>query len=188
MSYSNAALNGFGDSYNSAALNGFGDSYNSAALDGFGESYNSAALDGFGCDCGSSYNSAAVAGFGRPKLKKGSAQAKAYMAYLRSLRTGKRRTTSTKKLKGKGLGKIAMLGILGALLAKKFKKGGMINPYPPFKLPPYNKPLKKIHPDWMIPERPKLENNVVYRKPWEDPNIKSFIEAKRIKDEYERIF
>lgn len=122
MSYSTAALNGFGDTIDDS-IDSDVETYNSAALNGFGErTYNSAALDGFG---ERSYNSAALDGFGRPKLKKGSPQAKAYMAYLRSLRTGKR---STKKLKGKGLGKLAILGMLAGLLLKK-KKGG-------FKIPP----------------------------------------------------
>lgn len=74
-----------GGSYNKAALKGFG-SYNKAALKGFG-SYNKAALKG----CGS-YNKAALKGFGKTnRLVKGSAEAKAHMAYLRSLR-GKRKT------------------------------------------------------------------------------------------------
>lgn len=65
------------DTYTSAALRGFG-KYNEAALKGCGN-YNDAALIGFG-----NYNDAAIRGFGR--LKKGSKEAKARMAYLRSLK------------------------------------------------------------------------------------------------------
>ena len=78
MSYYNTAAL-FGGSYNTAALDG--GSYNTAALDG--GSYNTAALDG------GAYNTAALVG-GR-RLRKGSAEARERMAYLRSLRkTGTR--------------------------------------------------------------------------------------------------
>ncbi len=87
--YTDAALRGFGDmdeTYNNAALRGFGDmdeTYNNAALRGFGdmdEIYNDAALHGFG-----SYTNAALKGCGR-KLRKGSPEAKAFMARLRAMR------------------------------------------------------------------------------------------------------
>ena len=73
MSYYNTAAL-LGGSYNTAALDG--GSYNTAALDG--GSYNTAALDG------GAYNTAALRGGAR--LRKGSAEARARMAYLRSLR------------------------------------------------------------------------------------------------------
>ena len=92
------------ESYNNAALFGGDafDSYNNAALfggDAF-DSYNNAAL--FGGDAFDSYNNAALLGgksmpMGPATFKKGSAEAKAKMAYLRSLR-GKKR-----KAKGAGL-------------------------------------------------------------------------------------
>lgn len=90
-----------GDSYTSAALRGFGDSYTSAALRGFGDSYTSAALRG----CGDSYTSAALRGCGK-KFKKGSPEAKAFMARLRAMRG--------KKTKGGGIFKniIAALGLI----------------------------------------------------------------------------
>lgn len=89
------------DSYTLAALKGLGmdggDSYTSAALRGFGdEPYNSAALRGCGCDCGGSYTNAALRGMG--KFKKGSPEAKAFMARLRAMRASKSR--GGKKLKG----------------------------------------------------------------------------------------
>ena len=107
-SYNLAALRGFGDdSYNSAALRGFGEeSYNSAALRGFGdESYNSAALRGFGEE---SYNSAALRGMG--KFKKGSPEAKAFMAKLRAMRKKK----GGKTLKG-GLAFSTVAAALGLI-------------------------------------------------------------------------
>lgn len=89
------------DSYTLAALRGLGmegdDSYTSAALRGFGdESYTSAALRGCGCDCNSSYTDAALRGMG--KFKKGSPEAKAFMARLRAMRAKK--SKGGKKLKG----------------------------------------------------------------------------------------
>lgn len=87
-----------GDTYTSAALRGFGDeTYTSAALRGFGEdTYTSAALRGFGDE---TYTSAALRGFGKNKLRKGSPEAKAYMAKLRAMRgSGARR--AGKKVKG----------------------------------------------------------------------------------------
>ena len=105
--YNDAALEGYGG-YNDAALEGYG-GYNDAALEGFG-GYNDAALEGFG-----GYNDAALKGYG--KLKKGSKEAKARMAYLRSLRgkgcSGKRsrRTKRTKEIDG---------GSLLGLLAPKY--------------------------------------------------------------------
>ena len=57
MSYTDAALTGFGD-YSNAALEGFGN-YSNAALEGFGD-YSTAAMEGFG-----DYSSAALAGFGK---------------------------------------------------------------------------------------------------------------------------
>ena len=69
-------------SYTTAALDGYG--YTNAALEGYG--YTDAALEG----CG--YNEAALEGCGRRKVtlsghvRKGSPEAKARMAYLRSLR------------------------------------------------------------------------------------------------------
>lgn len=86
------------DSYTLAALRGLGmdgdDSYTSAALRG--GSYTSAALRGCGCDCGGSYTNAALRGMG--KLKKGSPEAKAFMARLRAMRASK--SKGGKKLKG----------------------------------------------------------------------------------------
>lgn len=67
-------------SYTNAALQGMG--YTNAALEGMG--YTNAALEGMG------YTNAALEGFGSTKLKKGSAEAKARMAYLRSLRGKKK--------------------------------------------------------------------------------------------------
>ena len=95
------------DSYNLAALRGMGDeSYNSAALRGFGdESYNSAALRGMGDE---SYNSAALRGMG--KFKKGSPEAKAFMARLRAMRKKK----GGKKLKG-GLAFSTVAAALGLI-------------------------------------------------------------------------
>ena len=89
------------DSYTLAALKGLGmdggESYTSAALRGFGdEPYNSAALRGCGCDCGGSYTNAALRGMG--KFKKGSPEAKAFMARLRAMRASK--SKGGKKLKG----------------------------------------------------------------------------------------
>ena len=90
------------DSYTLAALRGLGmdgdDSYTSAALRGFGdESYTSAALRGCGCDCDErSYTGAALRGMG--KFKKGSPEAKAFMARLRAMRGTK--SKGGKKLKG----------------------------------------------------------------------------------------
>lgn len=90
------------DSYTLAALRGLGmdgdDSYTSAALRGFGdESYTSAALRGCGCDCDErSYTGAALRGMG--KFKKGSPEAKAFMARLRAMRGTK--SKAGKKLKG----------------------------------------------------------------------------------------
>ena len=89
------------DSYTLAALRGLGmegdDSYTSAALRGFGdESYTSAALRGCGCNCDDSYTGAALRGMG--KFKKGSPEAKAFMARLRAMRASK--SKGGKKLKG----------------------------------------------------------------------------------------
>lgn len=108
MSYTVAGLRGFGDdTYTGAALRGFGDdTYTSAALRGMGcgcsnDYYTDSR--GYGND---TYTSAALRGFGsdndddemiptkKPKkkkttakrLQKGSPEAKARMAYLRSLR------------------------------------------------------------------------------------------------------
>lgn len=76
------------------------DSYTLAALRGLGmdgdDSYTSAALRGCGCDCGGSYTNAALRGMG--KLKKGSPEAKAFMARLRAMRASK--SKGGKKLKG----------------------------------------------------------------------------------------
>lgn len=74
--------------YTNAALRGFGESYTDAALRGYGESYTDAALRGYGR--GQGYTAAALKGCGR--LRKGSKEAKAYMAKLRAMRTkgGKR--------------------------------------------------------------------------------------------------
>ena len=47
-SYTNAALEGFGETYTDAALRGYGDTYTSAALRGCGDTYTSAALRGMG--------------------------------------------------------------------------------------------------------------------------------------------
>ena len=66
--------------------------YSSAALEGLGN-YSNAALEGMG-----NYTAAALEGMG-VKLRKGSPEAKARMAYLRSLR-GKKQM---KKTRGKGL-------------------------------------------------------------------------------------
>lgn len=71
MSYTNAALMGYGDpgSYTEAALMGYGDpdSYTEAALMGYGDpgSYTEAALMGYG-DSGS-YTEAALKGYGKAK-------------------------------------------------------------------------------------------------------------------------
>lgn len=104
-SYTNAALEGFGeDTYTSAALRGFGD-----------ETYTSAALRGFGK--GKSYTTAALRGMGRSKLRKGSPEAKAYMARLRAMRgkgCGKRKCSigrGGKKLRG-GFGVLSAIGMI----------------------------------------------------------------------------
>ena len=87
--YSSAALRGLGEpNYTSAALRGLGEpNYTSAALRGLGEpNYTSAALRGLGKP---NYTSAALRGLGismNTRLRKGSPEAKARMAYLRSLR------------------------------------------------------------------------------------------------------
>lgn len=122
------------DSYTLAALRGLGmdgdDSYTSAALRGFGdESYTDAALLGCGCDCGGSYTDAALRGMG--KLKKGSPEAKAYMARLRAMRASK--SKAGKKLKGGvafstiaaalGLIPAAIKGIKGIHAIYKWIKG-----------------------------------------------------------------
>lgn len=103
--YTNAALEGFGeDTYTSAALRGFGD-----------ETYTSAALRGFGK--GKSYTTAALRGMGRRKLRKGSPEAKAYMARLRAMRgkgCGKRKRSTGrggKKLRG-GFGVLSAIGMI----------------------------------------------------------------------------
>lgn len=104
-SYNKAALRGCG-SYNKAALRGCG-SYNKAALKGCG-SYNKAALRGCGRGSGRTYDEDAVKAsdddirniLSGGRVIKGSAEAKARMAVLRSLRTGKRRS----KVAGRGLG------------------------------------------------------------------------------------
>ena len=86
-SYTNAALEGFGDeTYTDAALKGFGD-----------ESYTDAALKGFGDE---TYTNAALRGCG--KFKKGSAEAKAYMARIRAMRGkgGSPCRAGKRKLKG----------------------------------------------------------------------------------------
>lgn len=108
MSYTTAGLRGFGDdTYTGAALRGFGDdTYTSAALRGMGcgcsndyytdsrgygnDTYTSAALRGFGSDI----DDDEMISTKKPKkkkstakrLQKGSPEAKARMAYLRSLR------------------------------------------------------------------------------------------------------
>lgn len=73
------------------------DSYTTAALRGMGmdDSYTDAALRGFGCDCGGSYTDAALRGMGR--FRKGSTEAKRYMAHLRAMRS---KSKAGKKLKG----------------------------------------------------------------------------------------
>lgn len=101
-SYNKAALRGCG-SYNKAALRGCG-SYDKAALKGCG-SYNKAALRGCGRGSGPTYDETKpqpdnltepsmlgnfLSGIFGGKVVKGSEEAKARMAYLRSLRTGKR--------------------------------------------------------------------------------------------------
>lgn len=122
MSYTTAGLRGFGDdTYTGAALRGFGDdTYTSAALRGMGcgcsndyytdsrgygnDTYTSAALRGFGSDI----DDDEMISTKKPKkkkstakrLQKGSPEAKARMAYLRSLR-GK--GTNKKHGKGRGL-------------------------------------------------------------------------------------
>ena len=94
MSFNIAALKGMGN-YSSAALEGMGN-YSSAALEGMGN-YSSAALEGMG-----SYSKAALKGMGKKKLVKGSAEAKKFMAYLRSLR-GKKITKGGKRcMRGRG--------------------------------------------------------------------------------------
>lgn len=109
-SYTNAALEGFGDeSYTDAALKGFGD-----------ETYTDAALKGFGDE---SYSNAALRGCG--KFKKGSPEAKAYMARIRALR-GKGRTShraGKRKLKG-GIALSAIATAIGMIpTAIKAAKG-----------------------------------------------------------------
>ena len=59
-SYTNAALEGFGETYTDAALRGYGDTYTSAALRGCGDTYTSAALRGMGKK--RSYTNAAIDG------------------------------------------------------------------------------------------------------------------------------
>lgn len=125
MSYTAAGLRGFGDdTYTGAALRGFGDdTYTSAALRGMGcGCSNDYYTDARGAGNGT-YTSAALRGFGsdiddddemnptkRPKkkkstakrLQKGSPEAKARMAYLRSLRgkgTNKRHARGLKELR-----------------------------------------------------------------------------------------
>lgn len=102
-SYTNAALEGFGDeSYTDAALKGFGD-----------ESYTDAALKGFGDE---SYTNAALRGCG--KFKKGSPEAKAYMAHIRSMR-GKGKPpgrAGKRKLKG-GVALATVATVLGMVPA-----------------------------------------------------------------------
>ena len=109
-SYTNAALEGFGDeNYTDAALKGFGD-----------ESYTDAALKGCGDE---SYTNAALRGCG--KFKKGSPEAKAYMAHIRSMR-GKGRPSGRagkRKLKG-GIALATVATILGMVpTAIKAAKG-----------------------------------------------------------------
>ena len=132
-SYNLAALRGCGvDSYNGAALKGYGEeSYNNAALRGYGEeSYNLAALRGCGCDCGGgSYNNAALRGCGRMRLKKGSKEAREFMARLRAMRGKKSRggkvcRSSAKKLKGGFLfSSLLALGVPAWLAARIGKAG-----------------------------------------------------------------
>lgn len=92
MSYENAALDGYG--YDTAAIDGYG--YDTAAIDGYG--YDTAAIDGHG------YDTAALEGCGKRKVSlrgpvaKGSAEAKARMAYLRSLRGKKGATRGGKRI------------------------------------------------------------------------------------------
>lgn len=109
--------------------------YTSAALRGYGcncggdEIYNDAALRGYGDEI---YNEAALRGYGkRPHLVKGSPEAKAFMARLRAMRTGKR--GGGKKRGGIALGTIgAILGLAPTVIsgaralydAIKGKKGG----------------------------------------------------------------
>lgn len=102
-------------SYTDAALEGFGDeAYTDAALKGFGdETYTDAALKGFGDE---SYSNAALRGCG--KFKKGSPEAKAYMARIRALR-GKGRTScraGKRKLKG-GVALATVATVLGMVPA-----------------------------------------------------------------------
>ena len=115
----------------SAALRGCGDEmYTDAALRGYGDDmYTDAALRGYGDDM---YTDAALRGYGkRSHLVKGSPEAKAYMAKLRAMRTGKR--GGGKKRGGIALGTIgAILGLAPTVIsgaralydAIKGKKGG----------------------------------------------------------------
>lgn len=115
----------------SAALRGCGDEmYTDAALRGYGDDmYTDAALRGYGDDM---YTDAALRGYGKRRhLVKGSPEAKAYMAKLRAMRTGKR--GGGKKRGGIALGTIgAILGLAPTVIsgaralydAIKGKKGG----------------------------------------------------------------
>lgn len=115
----------------SAALRGCGDDmYTDAALRGYGDDmYTDAALRGYGDDM---YTDAALRGYGkRPHLVKGSPEAKAYMARLRAMRTGKR--GGGKKRGGIALSTVgAILGLAPTVIsgaralydAIKGKKGG----------------------------------------------------------------
>ena len=89
------------------------ETYTAAALRGMGfdeETYTDAALRGCGCDCDDKiYTTAALRGMGSPKrLKKGSPEAKAYMARLRAMRG----SAGKKKLKG-GIAVSTILAALG---------------------------------------------------------------------------
>ena len=109
MSYNTAALEG--GAYNTAAL--MGGAYNTAALQGGAPpvvrrssqrpSYNFAGLFG-GENIDESYNTAAL--YGGSRLRKGSPEAKARMAYLRSLR-GKGQHTSKSYLRRKAMESVA---------------------------------------------------------------------------------
>ena len=87
--------------------------YSTAALRGCGD-YTSAAMQGCGF-----YNSAAISGAGR--LKKGSREAKEYMAYLRSLRgrAGKGRRGRNRNLRGAGPFADVIKKLIGFVTKKK---------------------------------------------------------------------
>ena len=96
------------------------DSYTSAALRGYGEdTYTSAALRGFGED---TYTTAALRGCGRGnRLVKGSPEAKARMAHLRSLR-GKKSGGAAFNSKGTLFKRSRGRWMVPAELAKAIKK------------------------------------------------------------------